>query len=298
MEPVKRAYFEIHFAVFLYGFTAILGDLIQLPATILVWWRVLITSISLLFFIQFGRNLHKIPRPLLLRYMGIGILIGLHWITFFGSVKYANASVAMICYATTAFFASILEPLLTDKKLEKVELLLGFLVIPGMVLIGQSVPRGMWFGIALGLLSAILIACFAIYNKKLVNKADPTTITFIEMVSSLIFISCFLPLFYSYSADSPFLPTPKDWMYLLILSLFCTTLAFVLNLRALKYISAFTSTLIGNLEVLYGIALAIIILQENKELSFSFYIGALIVLLSVFGHPFLMKKGKITSENG
>ena len=104
MKPTQRAYLDIHLAVFLYGFTAILGDLIQLPATILVWWRVLLTCISLLFLIQFGKNLRKIPKPLFLRYMGIGILIGLHWITFFGSIKYANASVAMVCYATTAFF--------------------------------------------------------------------------------------------------------------------------------------------------------------------------------------------------
>ena len=290
MKPTQRAYLDIHLAVFVYGFTAILGDLIPLPATILVWWRVLLTCISLLFLIQFGKNLRKITKPLFLRYMGIGILIGLHWITFFGSIKYANASVAMVCYATTAFFTSILEPILTEKKLEKTELLLGFLVIPGMVLIGQSIPRGMWFGILLGIISAILIACFAIYNKKWIDKADPTSITFIEMTSSWLFISLLLPLFYAYSPESSFLPSQMDWVYLLILSLLCTTLAFVLNLRSLKHISAFTSTLIGNLEVLYGIALAIIILQENKELSFSFYIGALIVLLSVFGHPFINKK--------
>jgi len=290
MQPTQRAYVEMHFAVFLYGFTAILGDLIQLPATILVWWRVLITSISLLFLIQFGKNLYTIPKKLIGQYMGIGILIGLHWITFFGSVKYANASVAMVCYATTAFFASVLEPLLTEKKLQKSELLLGFLVIPGMILVAQSVPQGMLIGILLGLLSAILIACFAIFNKKLVDKADPTNITFLELSSSWLFISLFLPLFYWNSADSPFLPSNMDWVYLLILSLLCTTLAFVINLRALKHISAFTSTLIGNLEVLYGIVLAIIILKENKELSFSFYIGALIILVTVFGHPFLNKR--------
>ncbi len=290
MLPVRRAYLEAHFAVFLYGFTAILGDLIQLPATILVWWRVLITSISLLLLIQFGRNLHTIPRKLILQYMGIGIIIGLHWITFFGSVKYANASIAMVCYATTAFFASVLEPLLTKKKLQKMELLLGFLVIPGMVLIVQSVPKGMWFGIFLGLLSALLIACFAIFNKKLVHEADSASITFLELSSSWLFITLCLPFFYYFSADSPFLPSKMDWVYLLILSLLCTTLAFVLNLRSLKYISAFTSTLIGNLEVLYGIILAIVILKENKELSFLFYIGAFIVLITVFGHPFLNRK--------
>lgn len=287
MQPIRRAYLEVHFAVFLYGFTAILGDLIQLPATILVWWRVLITSISLLFLIQFGRQLHTIPRQLIKQYMGIGIIIGLHWITFFGSVKYANASVAMVCYATTAFFTSLLEPLFTEKKLQKTELLLGFLVIPGMILIGQSVPKGMLFGVFLGLLSAIFIACFAIFNKKLIHKADATTITFLELSSSWLFITLCLPFFYYYSTDSPFLPSQMDWIYLLILSLLCTTLAFVLNLRSLKHISAFTSTLIGNLEVLYGIILAIVILKENKELSFSFYIGAFIVLITVFGHPFL-----------
>lgn len=290
MRPTTRAYLEMHFAVLLYGFTAILGDLIQLPATVLVWWRVLITSISLFFLIRLGKDLVGIPRKLILQYMGIGIFVALHWISFFGSVKYANASVAMICFATTAFFTSLLEPLLTEKKMQKQELLLGVLAVIGIAMVVQGIPSKMLFGVFLGLISAILIAFFAIFNKKLIDLAPPTSITFLEMSSSWLFISCCLPFFYYFAPDSPFWPNHKDWVYLLILALMCTTLAYVLNLRALKHLSAFTTNLTANLEVIYGILLAIIILQENKVLSIGFYMGGLLILVAVFGHPFLIKE--------
>jgi len=290
MRPTTRAYLEMHFAVLLYGFTAILGNLIQLPATVLVWWRVLITSISLFFLIRLGKDLIGIPRKLIFQYMGIGILVALHWISFFGSVKYANASVAMICFATTAFFTSLLEPLLSEKQSQKQELLLGILVVLGIILVVQGIPPTMFFGVFLGLISALLIAFFAIFNKRLIDKAPPTSITFLEMLSSWLFISCCLPFFFYYAPESAFLPNYKDWVYLLILALMCTTLAYVLNLRALKHLSAFTTNLIANLEVVYGILLAILLLQENKILSIGFYMGVLLILAAVFGHPFLNKQ--------
>lgn len=290
MLPKRKAYLQMHLAVLIYGFTAILGDLIQLPATVLVWWRVLITSISLLFLIRFGRDLMEIPRKRVLQYMGIGIVIGLHWITFFGSIKYANASVAMVCFATTAFCTSILEPLITKKNFERIELLAGVMVIPGIALVVQSVPQGMQFGVLLGLLSAMLAALFAIFNKQLINDADPKSITFLELASSCLFISFLLPLFFYYNPESAFWPSSMDWVYLMILALVCTTFAFILNLKALTHLTAFTTNLIANLEVVYAIILAIVLLQDNKELSLSFYIGVAIILASVFGHPLLQRQ--------
>ncbi len=290
MTATRRAFLELHFAVFLYGFTAILGDLIDLSATVLVWWRVLITSISLLFLIRFGQTLKGIPRKLLWEYIGIGILIGLHWITFFASVKYANASIALVCYATCSFFTSILEPLLTKAKFKWYELALGALVIPGMALIVQSLEVNMLIGVWIGLFSTLLIALFSILNKQRIHDLDTPTLTFIEMSSAWVFISLVLPFYFYWNPELSFLPSASDWVYLIILALVCTTLALVLNLRALKHISAFASSLTYNLEPVYGIILAIVILQENKELSPTFYLGVLIILASVFSYPLLKSR--------
>ncbi len=290
MTATRRAFFELHFAVFLYGFTGILGELISLSATVLVWWRVLLTSISLLFLIKFGQTLKGIPKKLLRDYIGIGILIGLHWITFFASIKLANVSIALVCYATCSFFTSILEPLITKATFKWYELALGALVIPGMALIVQSLEVNMLMGVWVGLLSTLLIALFSILNKQRIHDLDTPSLTFIEMSSAWVFISLVLPFYFYWNPDCNFLPSANDWIYLIILALACTTLALVLNLRALKHISAFASSLSYNLEPVYGIVLAIFILKENKELTPTFYLGVLIILISVFSYPLLRSR--------
>lgn len=297
MTATRRAFFELHFAVFLYGFTGILGELISLSATVLVWWRVLLTSISLLFLIKFGQTLKGIPKKLLREYIGIGILIGLHWITFFASIKLANVSIALVCYATCSFFTSILEPLITKATFKWYELALGALVIPGMALIVQSLEVNMLMGVWVGLLSTLLIALFSILNKQRIHDLDTPTLTFIEMISAWGFISLVLPFYFYWNPEVNFLPSGNDWIYLIILALACTTLALVLNLRALKHISAFASSLSYNLEPVYGIVLAIFILKENKELTPTFYLGVLIILVSVFSYPLLRSKLEKQVEN-
>ncbi|MEL6636555.1 MAG: EamA family transporter [Bacteroidota bacterium] len=290
MKKTHRAYLELHFAVFLFGFTAILGDLISLAATTLVWWRVLLTSISLLFLIRGGRQLGALPRSLILQYMGIGVLVGLHWITFFGAIKYSNASVCLVCMATTSFFTALLEPLLLRQPTRAYEILLGLLIIPGMALIVRSLDWSMLTGVGLGLLSALLASLFAILNKKLVDRADPLSITFLELSSAWLFISFLLPLLYYQNPDLPFWPRDWDWGYLLILALLCTTLAYVLALRSLQHLSAFAANLTVNLEPVYGIVLAIFLLQDNKELNPNFYGGGLIILIAVFSYPLLKSR--------
>ena len=290
MDNEKRAYLELHIAVLLFGLTAILGELISLSAVVLVWWRVFITSISLLFFINFGQKLKSIPRKLTLQYMGIGILIGLHWITFFGSVKLSNVSICLVCMATVSFFTSILEPLILKKPFKWFEVALGLTVIPGMALVVNYTELSMQMGIWSGLLSALLASIFIIFNKKLVDKAEPMSITFLELSSACLFIGMILPVFFHFSPESNFLPQGNDWLYLLVLALLCTTLAYVLSLRALRYLSAFASNLTVNLEPIYGIILAVVILNENKELTAGFYIGGAIILLSVLAYPFLKKR--------
>ena len=288
MKPQQRAYLELHLAVFLFGFTAILGKLITLSAVVMVWWRVLFTCISLLFLIQFGRKLKEIPRALILKYMGIGVIVAVHWICFFGSAKMANASIALICMATASFFTAFLEPLFFKTKIKIYEILLALLVVPGMALIVNNVDAEMNWGIVVGLISSFLAAVFGVLNKKYVNDADSKTITFLELGSGWLFISLVLPFFFSNEPAAGFMPVGMDWAYLIFLALACTTLAYVISLRALKHISAFNSMLTYNLEPVYGIAMAYFLLGE--KLSPGFYWGVLIILGAVFLYPFLKKK--------
>jgi len=287
MNSTQKAYAQLHLAVLLFGFTAILGACISLSAFVLVWWRVFLTSLSLLFLIGFGRKLYLLPRKLILQYMGIGIIVGLHWVCFFGSIKYANASISLICMATISLFTSFLEPLLMRTPFRWYELAIGIVIIPAMVLIANSTELAMLPGIWVGLLSAFLAALFSTLNKKMVEKTDPLTITFLELGSACLFLGLLLPIVFSYNPELHFTPTAKDFFYLIILALGCTTFAYVLSLTALKYVSAFASNLVYNLEPVYGIILAIFLLQENKVLNMEFYMGCALILCAVFSYPFI-----------
>jgi len=289
LNNTQKAYLQLHIAVLLYGFTAILGDLIQLSALVLVWWRVFITSISLLFLIQFGRKIKELPRALILKYMGIGILVGIHWICFFGAIKYSNASITLVCLATTSFFTAFLEPMVLKQKIKSYEILLGLLIIPGMMLVVNNTDISMQLGIWIGLLSAFLASLFSSLNKKLVDDADPMSITFLELGSAWLFISLILPFFFM-NNEVAFMPSGSDWLYLIVLSLLCTTFAYVISLDAIRHISAFAATLTFNLEPVYGIILAWLILKENEELNMGFYIGCAMILAAVFSYPFVKSR--------
>lgn len=290
MDSTKRAYLELHIAVLLFGFTAILGDLIQLSAVMIVWWRVLITCISLLYFVKFGKKLKSIPRDKILKFLGVGVLVGLHWITFYGAVKLSNASVALICFASTSLFTSFLEPAILGRAIEKLQVVMGLMIIPGMWLIVNTVDTNMMNGIYVGLLSALLAAIFSTLNKRLIDDADSYSITFLELGSAWIFISILLPILIWNGSDFLFWPSTMDWVYLIILALLCTTLAYILSLRALKHVSAFVANLTINLEPVYGILLAIVLLNDHKELNPRFYMGVALISAIVFSYPVIKKR--------
>lgn len=285
------AYLKIHIAVLLFGFTAILGNLIQLPAIMIVWWRVLLTSISLLFFIGFGKTLKDLPSALIRKYVVIGIVIGLHWICFYGSVKLSNASICLVCMSTTSFFTSLIEPLVVRKKINYIEMLIGAMIIPGMILIVNNLDVSYYYGIGVGLLSALLAAVFSTMNKANIKGADPYTISFIELSGAWVMISVLLLIMsiLGYTQQTFWPPSISDWLWLIVLALLCTTLAHVLTLKALQHISVFASNLVINLEPVYGILLAIFILNEHKELNTMFYIGTAIILFSIFSYPLIQK---------
>ena len=291
MQAKRRSYIELHIAVLLFGLTAVLGDLIMLPAAILVWWRVLITTFSLLFFIRFGRDLLTLKRSLALPLIGIGCLVAIHWITFYGSIKLSNASVTLIAMATTSVFTSLLEPWIMKRKIDKLEIFMGILIIPGMIIVTQSIDLSMKMGLLVGFISAFFAALFGTLNKKYVDDSNPYIITFVELGSAWLFISMIFLFGQSFIDLSNFVPPRwEDWVYILILSLLCTTLAYILALRALKHLTAFATNLVINLEPLYGILLAAAILKEYEQLTTNFYLGGGIILAVVMSYPHLKKK--------
>lgn len=285
----KKAYLQIHVAVLLFGLTAILGDLIQVSSLSIVWWRVLLTSVSFMFIVSW-KNLMQIPRKQVLRLALIGALISLHWLTFYGSIKLANASVSLVCLATTSFMTAILEPIMLKQKFKWYELLLGLVIVPGMWLIMNDLDASMRLGVYSGLISALLATIFSILNKKNIEGTPPRSMALIEMSAAFLMMSVLLPFYLKFSEDVKFMLHGTDWIYMIILVLGCTTLAFMLNLKSLKYLSTFTTNLIINLEPVYGIILAMLILNEHHELNTNFYIGVSVILSSVFLHPFLKRK--------
>ena len=290
MDQIRKSYLQLHTAVFLFGFTAILGALIHLSALVVVWWRLFFTCLSIMLLINVFKKIKETSYQLLLQLMGIGLLVAMHWITFFGSIKLSNASITLVCMATTAFFTSFIEPLVMKSSWRGYELLLGLMIVPGMIFVVQGIDTNMVSGVWVGLLSAILAAIFASFNKQVISKSDPMFITFIELGTGWLFICVLLLGMWVTGTTLDFWPKKMDWTYLVILALLCTTLGYVLALKALRYISAFVSMLALNLEPVYGILLAYFILKDGEELTVKFYIGVVIILTSIFLHPWLKRK--------
>ena len=284
MSPSRKAHLQIHFCVLLWGFTAILGKLIALPALPLVWWRMLLVSATLLCVPRVWRGLRAMPARLLVSYAGIGVIVSLHWLTFYGAIKLANASVAATCIALCPAFLALVEPWVAGRRFDARELLIGAAVVPGVALVAGGLPGDMRLGLVVGVLSALFVAFFSALNKRLVDRADSLTVTCVELGSGTLFLTLLAPLF-----ASPAFPLPDlhDGALLLVLAYGCTLLPFALALAALRHLSAFATQMVTNLEPVYAIVLAIPLLGEQRELGWTFYVGVAIILLAVFAHPWL-----------
>jgi drug/metabolite transporter (DMT)-like permease len=239
----------------------------------------------------------QIPTKQIRAYIIIGILIGLHWICFYGSIKLSNASIALVCMSTTSLFTSLIEPIFFRTKINKLELILAASVIPGMLLIVNNINTQYITGVWVGLASALLAAIFSTLNKVNIKGADPYSISFIELSIAWVMISALLAIMWvlGFQPDTFLPPSTSDWIYLVILALLCTTLAQVLTLKSLHHLSAFAVNLVVNLEPVYGILMAIFILNDHKDLSPMFYLGGGIILLAVMSYPYLHKKFKTTT---
>ncbi|WP_460813332.1 EamA family transporter [Luteimonas pelagia] len=301
LTDTARAQLQIHFCVLLWGFTAILGKLITLPALPLVWWRMLLVVAALALVPRVWRGLRAMPTRLLWAYVGIGVLVGLHWLTFYGAIKLANASVAATCIALATVFTALVEPWLAKTRFRPRDLMLGIAVIPGVAFVVGGVPDEMRLGIVVGALSALFVAFFGSLNKRLVDtvgdQGDPLTITAIELAAGTAALTLLAPLmpaiFPAFAGPLLVVPAGMDAVYLLLLALACTLFPFALSLVALRHMSAFSAQLAVNLEPVYAILLAIVLLGEQHELANVFYVGVAIILAAVFVHPLLVRPRRL-----
>ncbi|MCB0689941.1 MAG: DMT family transporter, partial [Saprospiraceae bacterium] len=284
----RKSYLQLHLAVLLFGFAAILGDLINLTAVVLVWWRLFITLLSLPFLVNILHEWRKTNRKFLWQWAGIGILVALHWIAFFASIKLANASVALVCLATATVFTSFFEPIFNRSAINLFEVVLALLVVPCMILIVSDLDVSLIKGVWAGLLSAALLSLFGVLNKRMIHHGHPMFITFVELGSGWLLIGIYLLV--SNTTSMQVLPVGTDWLYLVLLAIGCTTFGYVLVLYSLKHLSAFTAMLAFNLEPVYGMILAFFLLGDASQLSSTFYIGGILIIILVFLHAFLQKR--------
>ena len=286
---MKKAFFQLHIAVFLAGFTGILGRLITLNEGLLVWYRLLITAVTMWLLFGFAKKIRTLNTKQILAICGVGCIAALHWVTFYASIKYANVSVALVCFSTIGFFTALFEPLILRKPLNRVELLLGIVTLLGIYLIFHF-DTHFKTGIIVGIISAILAALFPIYNRELLKKTNVETLLSWQQTGGLIFLSACLPFYLQRFPVDNFIPGWSDLGWLLVLSWICSVIAFRLSALALKKLSAFTVNLTYNLEPVYGIILAFAVYQENKFLSKWFFIGFGIIAAALIFHIILLVK--------
>jgi drug/metabolite transporter (DMT)-like permease len=277
---MKKAFIQLHTAVFLAGFTGILGVLISLDAMPLVWYRIMITVFSLSLLTWAFKKPILLPKKSVLKLFFIGTLIALHWVAFYASVKLSNVSIALVCFSSVGLFTALLEPIFVTRKINWAELLLGGLSLAGICLIFQFDQRYR-LGIIVGLISAFLAALFSVLNKRNMDIAEPSVMILYELTGGLVLLTVLMPIYIFLYPLTVVIPTLSDWGWLFILSWLCTIIGMQLMLASLKKVSAFTQNLSLNLEPVYAIAMAFIFFDESKAVQPSFYYGVSLILLSV-----------------
>lgn len=274
-----RSYFHLHFIVFVWGFTAVLGKLITLEALPLVWYRMVIAVSIIYFYVKIRKVTLKLSKRLLFGFLFSGLVIALHWLTFFQAIKVSNISVTLACLSTGALFASILEPIFYGKKIVLYEVFFGLLVVLGLGIIFK-VEGNYLQGILLALTSAFLSALFSVINGKYAQSNDASVITFYELLGGIGFLSLYL-LFSGGFSEGFFQISTSDLVWLFILGSICTAYAFLASVKVMKFLTPYTVMLTINLEPIYGIILGILVFSESEKMSSEFYIGASIILMTV-----------------
>ncbi len=280
---MKKAFLQLHLAVFLAGFTGILGRLITLNEGLIVWYRLLLTAATMWLLFGLHKKIMRIDKKEIFKIACVGCIAALHWVTFYGSIKYANVSIALVCFSAIGFFTAIMEPLIFKTRIKRMELLFGVITVLAISLIFHF-DATYKTGIVLGLISAFLGSLFPIYNRGFLQRINVETMLVWQQTGGLLFLSIILPFYLNWFPASSIAPGWEDLGWLLVLSWFCSVWAFQLSSNALKKLSAFTVNLSYNLEPIYGILLAFAVYGENKLLGFGFYLGFAIIMAVLFVH--------------
>ena len=278
MNETKKGFIQLHLSVLLAGFTGLFGRLITLNEVDIVWYRMLFTSCILVF-----TGLPRVGWRKFLQLCGCGALLGLHWILFYGSIKASNVSIGVICFSLIGFFTALFEPIIFKKRFSGLEFLFSLITVAGVMCI-FSLDARYRYGIAIGVVSSAVCALYAICNKKVSVGVRSRTVLMYKMSGGLVIVSAIIPIYlWFFPSHQPVVVIPKDtnlW-FMLCHSLFCTVAMYLLQIQALKRLSAFTVNLTYNLEPCYTIILAFLIFGEGREINFSFYLGIALILISV-----------------
>ena len=277
---MRDAFIKLHISILLAGFTGLFGKLVTLNEGVLVWYRMLLAAVMLFLILWGSGRLKRVPFREILKIAGTGLLLGLHWVFFYGSIKAANVSIGVVCFSLVGFFTALLEPLIIRRRLSIKEILFSLVAVCGIVLIFQFDTRYRT-GIIIGVVSSALAALFTITNKKVGVRHSSSMMLLYEMIGGFLGLTCLLPFYLHLFPVETILPGMINFLYLLLLALVCTIGLYLLQIQVLKQVSAFTVNLSYNLEPVYSIILAMLFFGEAKELNFAFYAGLGLILLSV-----------------
>jgi len=286
---MKKAFLQLHLAVFLAGFTGILGRLITFNEGMIVWYRMLITAATMWVLFGLMKKVKRVPAADMLKITAVGFIAAMHWVTFYGSIKYANVSVALVCFSAIGFFTALFEPLIVRKKINWIEVLLGLITISGIYIIFHFDTQYKT-GIIIGIISALLASLFPIFNRQFLQRMNVETLLTYQQTGGFIILSVLLPFYLQRFPINTFIPGWQDLGWLLMLAWLCSVIAFQFSSYALKKLSAFTVNLTYNLEPVYGIILAFVVYKENKYLSKWFYTGFAIIAAALAIHIVMLIK--------
>ncbi|MCC5924640.1 MAG: DMT family transporter [Crocinitomicaceae bacterium] len=293
MQSDIKHHVVLHVIIFIWGFTAILGKLISVEAFALVWYRVIIAFVSLFAFLLVLKKKWRITSLKNSYYiLGIGVIVALHWLFFYLAIKVSTASLAIICLSTATLHVAWLEPIILKRKVLYSEFLLGIIIVTDILLItAQSTETSDLLGIFYGLIAALMAAMFSTFNAKMVQEETASSITLYEMFSATLVMTALLILFGDFNAKVLTINWQDFWL-LMFLGVICTSVAFLVTVEITKFLGAFTVSLSINMEPIYTLGLAAVILQEHRELNWQFYVGATIIVLAVFVNAFIKQKRK------
>lgn len=287
-------FFHLQFIVVVLSFTAVLGKLINMSALYLVWWRLVIAILGLFVFLLFTNKKLLADKAQILKYLLIGVIVGLHWLCFFGAVKLSNISVTLVVMSSTTLFTGIIEPLLLKENFKPLQLLFGFIIIAGIALI-FSFETNYKLGIIVALLAALSAALFTALNKKVTQGKNSGIASFYELTGGFITLS--VVILFTINDLQELTPNKTDFIWLAILGVVCTSYAYTASVKVMRSLSAYVVSMSINMEPIYGIVLAYVFFAESENMTSHFYLGTAIVLVCILLYPIVSKKSKTNGKN-